>query len=229
MGFSLKKIVAPLTAMVNPVAALGTALSVGADVYSAKEQARAAEQANRTNIDLSHEQMNFSAAQAQKQMDFQKEMSGSSYQRAVEDMKKAGINPMLAVSNGGASSPSGAMGSYSTPDVKPIPSVVANSISGAMDMVRTYADVSKSIADADASRSSAKLARANVPKAQADTEKTKADTEASKFEQRTFKLFNDLFDRIKGSYDSSAKGAKLFPFIRKGESGVDFQLNPFTR
>lgn len=48
------------------------------------------------------------AAQAQKQMDFQAEQTGTSYQRGVADMKAAGLNPMLAYSQGGAASGSGA-------------------------------------------------------------------------------------------------------------------------
>lgn len=55
----------------------------------------------------------FSAAQAQRQMDFQERMSNTSWQRGVADMTKAGINPILAASKGGASAPSGAMGSAS--------------------------------------------------------------------------------------------------------------------
>ncbi|AXH75094.1 MAG: DNA pilot protein [Microviridae sp.] len=48
------------------------------------------------------------AEQAQKQMDFQKMMSDTSWQRGVKDMKAAGLNPMLAYSQGGASSAAGA-------------------------------------------------------------------------------------------------------------------------
>lgn len=39
--------------------------------------------------------------------DFQREMSNTAYQRATQDMEKAGINPMLAYIQGGASTPQG--------------------------------------------------------------------------------------------------------------------------
>lgn len=52
---------------------------------------------------------------ASEQMRFQENMSNTSYQRAMDDMRKAGLNPILAGKLGGASTPSGAMAQ--TPDL----------------------------------------------------------------------------------------------------------------
>lgn len=56
-----------------------------------------------------------SAEAAARQMEFQKDMSDTSYQRQIKDLEAAGINPMLVTKLGGASTPPGAMPSFVNP------------------------------------------------------------------------------------------------------------------
>jgi hypothetical protein len=76
----------------NPVIA-GSLITAGASLLGSRSSARQSQR------------------NAREQMRFQANQSATGYQRAIADMKKAGLNPMLAAKLGPAPAMSGAMGS----------------------------------------------------------------------------------------------------------------------
>lgn len=76
---------------------LGSLLSVGAGIAKGLFAKKGADKANKQ-----------AAAATAAQLQFQKDSAQKSYQWATQDMKKAGINPMLAYQQGGSSALSGA-------------------------------------------------------------------------------------------------------------------------
>lgn len=101
-----------------------------------------------------------SSREAEKNRAFQAGMSNTSYQRAVLDMKAAGLNPALAYSQGGASVPSGAMADL--PDIAGAPLKAQQSAA-------TAAQVSNTIQNTALQNAQAAQARASTAKTAMET------------------------------------------------------------
>jgi hypothetical protein len=101
---------------------LGTAATIGVAAGAGALSAWGQERANQKNLQIAREQMAF-----------QERMSGSAYQRSMKDMKLAGLNPMLAYQQGGASSPGGASATMED--------ITAPALSSAMQARRMRADL----------------------------------------------------------------------------------------
>lgn len=130
----------------------------------------------------------FEAEQAQKQMDFQEQMSNTQYQRSVADMKAAGVNPALMYGHGapGASTPSGAMAASESP--------------GSPDVVGLLGQIAN-----------LSLLRAQARNLNARTEQTEAETDYTRQNLTNLATANQkMISEIQGlDYDNESKRITL--------------------
>ena len=122
----------------------------------------------------------FSAAQSDKQMQFQKEMRSTQYQTAVDDLQKAGLNPMLAYSQGGAGNLAGAAATgQAAPVINPVKGVTQSAIGAAnlhADLTQKNALTTNTISQTGVNEEQRKLIDAQTAKTIAEIPNIDADT-----------------------------------------------------
>lgn len=144
----------------------------------------------------------FSASEAQKQRDWETEMSNTAYQRQVADMRAAGVNPAMAMNgSSGASTPSGSAASSVSPqsgvDFQDIMSLIMLPLQ--RKLINAQAKQATDQGDAALITARANERNAGTNERNAGTNEQNADT--ARFEADTHRMLKDIEDRKVGIYE----------------------------
>lgn len=158
------------------------------------------------------------SANSQRQMDFQREMSNSAHQREVDDLRKAGLNPILSAGGQGASTPQGSMANNENP--------VANMMATAMQ----YRQQQKDFEQKDAGIENTKADTANKS---ANADLIRNQTNQSAMEIRSKNLQNRLLEQTMEAQIKKAKAEgdyseinQIMGLIGAGANSASSLINP---
>lgn len=158
------------------------AVGAGLNYFGARE-------ANKSNERIARDQMSFQQKSNREQMQFQERMSNTSYQRAMQDMQEAGLNPVLAFNQGGASSPSGASSQGSAIPVK---NQFSGAVSSAMQMKQLEAQLEQT-------RAGTALLKADLPEKLAKAKMYSPEFGAAR------KMVESIFPWLKASVNTALR------------------------
>lgn len=158
----------PLSAAISGAAAIGGSVI---DYFGAR-------QANRANINMARETNALTNDQFNRGLRFNERMSSTAWQRGVDDMRKAGINPMLAVSQGSASAPSAGGGAYTSGAPQQSTTAgISRHVANALQLASLQKEVEAKDAMIDQSKSQAALNRKTAKRVEVQTTGDEVDNQ----------------------------------------------------
>jgi len=201
----------------------GGLLGLGGSFISGLMSSDAQENTNNMNRDLSQQNSAFNAAEADKNRTFQAEQAqenrmfelrarNSAMTDRVADLKRAGLNPMLAYGQG-AAQPSGSTPSGATASAAPMPAM-QNVTAAGLNSAAQSAQIRQSLQASDLTEASVEKTRAETIQSigsagHLDAMKDNIRQEMQSFEKRMEKLGHETFywkyKRELPSYDLAEK------------------------
>lgn len=177
--------------VMNPVAAIGTGLGIADSVYTNKQNKAIAREQMAFQAKEAAKARDFNASQAEILRDWQTSMANTAVSRRVADLEDAGLNPILAISQGqGATTPGGsALGSPGSPGGAGIPAI-------------------KSFGDMASTAVSFMSVLNNVQKIEAETRKLNAEANIKEGEEPRADLKEKIMLDITGALAEGWQGLK---------------------
>ena len=180
----------------------GTPLAGGSSTPSASSAgyfgAAASLASTAANYELTQQTNRQNKKLAKEQMAFQERMSNSAHAREIQDMRNAGLNPILSMGGSGASTPGGASATMDAPSVGDLGASInsARQASAAIENVKQDTNLKGS--QEAANKASTAKTILDAGKTAQETENVKVQNAILQHDARKKKIDTDYYDQNKG-------------------------------